>query len=42
MKATLVALGLLLAATIGAVPSVSVAGPGDVVVSAKQTVLTPA
>jgi hypothetical protein len=33
MKTTLVALGLLLAAIISAVPSVSVAGPGDVIIS---------
>lgn len=33
MKMTLVAFGLLLAAIISAAPSISVAGPGDVIIS---------
>ncbi|MEP2761949.1 MAG: hypothetical protein ABJP66_23080 [Hyphomicrobiales bacterium] len=33
MKSVIVALGLLLAATISAIPSASAAGPGDVIIS---------
>lgn len=39
MKAVLVALGLLIVATISTIPGASIAGPGDVIISSPEVAL---